>query len=137
MSQEVWNLLDKKDRNKEEDDKMVHATHASRFHWGEIGKPVNLRRGEWQISRVYSVLNKPQSALYHARRCLEICKENKIEGFDLAYAYEALARAYAVAGEESEGKKYIQLAKESGEQIKEKENKDLLFSNLETIPCYK
>ena len=68
---------------------------------------------------------------------MEICKENNIEGFDLAYAYEALARAYVVAGEESEGKKYIQLAKESGEQIKEKENRDLLFSDLETIPGYK
>jgi len=58
----VWSLLDKKDRTKEEDDKMIHAAHASRFHWGEIGKPINLGRGEWQISRVYSVLNMPESA---------------------------------------------------------------------------
>ena len=28
----TWSLLDKKDRTKEEDDKMVHAAHASRFH---------------------------------------------------------------------------------------------------------
>lgn len=28
----VWSLLDKKNRTKEEDDKMVHAAHASRFH---------------------------------------------------------------------------------------------------------
>lgn len=133
----VWSLLGKKDRTREEDDKMVHAAHASRFHWGEIGEPVNLGRGEWQISRVYSVLNKHQSALYHARRYLEICKENNIGDFDLAYAYEALARAYAVAGEESEAEKYIQLAKEAGERIKEKENRDLLFSDLETIPGYK
>lgn len=56
----VWSLLDKKDRTKEEDDKMVHAAHASRFHWGEIGTAVGFERGEWQISRVYSVLNKPQ-----------------------------------------------------------------------------
>jgi len=41
---------------------MIHAAHASRFHWGEIGKPINLGRGEWQISRVYSVLNRPESA---------------------------------------------------------------------------
>lgn len=32
----VWSLLDKKDRTKEEDNKMVHAAHVSRFHWGEI-----------------------------------------------------------------------------------------------------
>jgi len=133
----VWSLLDKKDRTKEEDDKMVHAAHASRFHWGEIGKPVNLGRGEWQISRVYSILNRPESALYHAKRNSEICKENSIGGFDLAYAYEAMARAYAVAAKKGEADKYMELAKEAGEQIEEKEDKNLLYSDLETIPGYK
>jgi len=133
----VWSLLDKKDRTKEEDDKMVHAVHASRFHWGEVGSAVNIARGEWQISRVYSVLNMPESALHHAKRCLEICKENIIGDFDLAFAYEAMARAYAVAGEKSEVEKYIKLAKEAGEKIKEKEDSDLFFSDLETVPGYK
>jgi len=30
----TWSLLDKKDRTREEDDKMLNAAHASRFHWG-------------------------------------------------------------------------------------------------------
>jgi hypothetical protein len=131
----VWRSLDKKDRTKEEDDKIVHAAHASRFHWDEIGKPINLGRGEWQISRVYSVLNRPELALYHAKRYLEICKENSIGGFDLAY--EAIARAYAVAGKKDEADKYMELAKEAGEQIEEKEDKNLLYSDLETISGYK
>jgi hypothetical protein len=32
----VWSLMKNKDRTKE-DDRMVHAPHASRFHSGEIG----------------------------------------------------------------------------------------------------
>jgi hypothetical protein len=135
LSNLVWRSLDKKDRTKEEDDKIVHAAHASRFHWDEIGKPINLGRGEWQISRVYSVLNRPESALYHAKRYLEICKENSIGGFDLAY--EAIARAYAVAGKKDEADKYMELAKEAGEQNEEKEDKNLLYSDLETISGYK
>jgi len=129
--------MDKKERTKEDDDKMVHAAHASRFHWGEIGKPVHFERGEWQISRVYSVLNRPQPALYHAKRCLEICKENNIGDWDIAFAYEAMARAYVVAGEKTESVKYIKLAKEAGEQIKEKEDRDLFFTDLKTVPGYK
>ena len=132
----VWSLLDKKDRTKQEDDKMVHAVHASRFHWGEIGTPVEFERGEWQISRVYSVLNRPQSALYHAERCLEICKEHNIGDFDIAFAYEAMARAHAVAGDKSDCEKYIKLAKEAGEQIKKKEDKDLFFNDLKTVSDY-
>lgn len=82
-------------------------------------------------------MNRPESALYHTKRYLEICKENSIGGFDLAYAYEAMARAYAVAGKKGETDKYIQLTKKAGEQIKEKENRDLLHSDLKTIPGYK
>jgi hypothetical protein len=130
----VWSFLDKKERTKQEDDKMVHAAHASRFHWGEIGTPLEFERGEWQISHVYSVLNRPQPALYHARRCLEICQENKIGDFDIAFAYEAMARAYAVAREKSEREKYIKLAKAAGEDIKGKENKDYFLGDLKTIP---
>ena len=131
----VWTLMDKKNRTKEEDDKMVHAAHASRFHWGEIGTPVELERGEWQISRVYTVVDRPQSALYHAERCLEICKENNIGDWDIAFAYEAMARACAVAGQRAECKKYIELATKAGGHIKEKGDRDYLFSELKTINC--
>lgn len=129
----VWNLMDKKERTIEENDKMVHATHASRFHWGEIGTPLEFERGEWQISRVYSVLKLPQQALYHAQRCLEICKSNNIRDFDIAFAYEAIARAHAIAGQKEECKKYLQLAKEAGEQIKEKGDKDYFFTELKSV----
>ena len=132
----VWSLLDKKERTKQEDDKMVHAAHASRFHWGEIGTSVEFERGEWQISRVYSVLKRSQSALYHAETCLGICKENNIGDFDIAFAYEAMARAHAVAGDKSDCEKYIKLAKEAGEQIEKKEDKDLFFGDLKTVPGY-
>lgn len=131
----AWSLLNKKDRTKEEDDKMIHAAHASRFHWGEIGTTVHFERGEWQISRVYSVLKRSEPALYHAQRCLEICKENNIDDWDIAFAYEAVARAYAVAGQGAECRKYAELAEKAGKQIKEKEDRDIFFSEFKTLNC--
>lgn len=131
----VWTLMDKKDRTKDEDDRMVHAAHCSRFHWGETGTPVEFERGEWQISRVYTVVKRPESALYHAERCLKICQENNIGDWDIAFAYEAMARAYATAGQRAECKKYIELANDAGEQIKDKGDRDYLFSELKTINC--
>jgi len=132
----VWDLLGKEGRTQEEEDKMVNAVHASRFHWGEIGTPLEFERGEWQISRVYSVLNQPEAAKLHAQRCLDICEQNSIKDFDIAFAYEAMARANAVAGEQAEAEKYVQLGKEAGEQIAEKGNKDYFLSELKTIPGY-
>jgi hypothetical protein len=131
----TWSLLDKKDRTREEDDRMIHAAHASRYHWGEIGTPLEFERGEWQISRVYSVLKRSEPALFHAKRCLDICKKNNIGDFDIAFAYEAIARALSITRDVAECEKYLLLAKEAGERIAKKEDKDYFFSELKTINC--
>jgi len=129
----VWDLMDREERTPEEDDRMLHAAHASRYHWGEIGTPLEFERGEWQISRVYSVLKRPDGAMHHARRCLEICEANGIGDFDLAFAYEALARANSVAGDHSGVSRYMRLAEKAGEAIGEEDNKNYSLSELRTL----
>ena len=95
---EVWTLIETPDRSSEDDDRMLHAAHASRFHWGEVGAGVNLARGEWQCARVYSVLGRAEPALHHARRCLELCTRHEVEDFDLPYAHELCGRAVILDG---------------------------------------
>jgi hypothetical protein len=46
-----------------------------------------------------------------------------------------MARAYAIAGKKIECEKYIKLAKEAGEHIKKKEDRDYFLSELKTIRC--
>jgi hypothetical protein len=131
----VWTLLGAADRSPEQDDEMIHAAHASRYHWGEVGTPANLGRGEWQISRVYSVLGRPEPAVYHARRCLAYIEQGLgTEEWDLPFAYEALARAHAVAGDAFESRRFEQLAREAGEQIADPESGDMLLADLATLP---
>jgi hypothetical protein len=97
----TWSLLDLETRTQEQDDEMLHAAHASGFHWGRVGQPVNRARAEWQCSRVYAVLGRAEPALHHGRRSLEICRahEDELEEFDLPFAHEALARAQLIAGD--------------------------------------
>ncbi|MBI3097834.1 MAG: hypothetical protein HYY93_06245 [Planctomycetes bacterium] len=129
----TWTLLDRKRRSKEEDDEMVHAAHASRFHWGKVGTAKNLAIGEWQISRVYAVLKRADPALYHARRNLDLCRAHRIGDFTLAFAYEALARASAVAGRRGEARRYLKMAERVGARIREKEDRELLEKDLKSI----
>ena len=112
---------------------MLHAAHASRFHWGEIGTPLEFERGEWQIARVYAVLNRPEAAVYHAQRCLQLCEANQIGDFDLAFAYEALARAYAIAGDIAESQKYVELAEQAAAQVEEDDDREYFLSELATV----
>jgi len=84
---------------------------------------------------MYTVLNRPQSAFWHAKGCLDIFKEDNIRDWDIAFAYEAMARACAVAGQKAECKNYLELANKAAEQIKEKGDRDYLLSELKTITC--
>jgi hypothetical protein len=131
----TWDLLDKSDRTVEEDNEMIHTVHASRYHWGVLvangqGTALNLQRGEWQITRVYTVLERVEPALYHANLCLKLTRDNDIGDFDLGFAYEAIARASALAGNKKDKEKYLKLAKEAGEKIKDKGDRDYFFEDL-------
>ncbi|MSW41395.1 MAG: hypothetical protein F2842_04230 [Actinobacteria bacterium] len=95
----VWRLLEIEVRTPAQDDDLIHAAHASRWHWGRVGGPEQWAIGEWQCSRVYSVLGRGDQALHHAQRCLDLCDENGVESFVPASAHEALARAHAVRGD--------------------------------------
>lgn len=129
----TWDLIDKKDRSKQEDRQMIHTAHASLFHWMQIGSPLEFARGEWQVSRVYSLLDMGESALYHGKASLDLCLENEIEDFDLAFGYEAVARAYKVLCDEDNRQMYVDLALKAAKDVKDKGDRDYTLSEIDTI----
>jgi DNA-binding transcriptional MerR regulator len=129
----VWTLLESPDRTPMQDDEMLHAAHASRHHWGVVGEPVNFARGEWQCSRVYAVLGRAEPALWHARRCLALCEEHGIGDFDIAFAWEAIARSSRVAGDRAGVETALERARALAAEIAEDEDRELMLSDLETI----
>jgi|LGOV01.1.fsa_nt_gb hypothetical protein len=130
----TWDLIEKLDRNKDEDERMIHYAHASRLHWELSGAPIlNLVRGDWQISRVYSLLGLGESALYHAQSCYTKTINNKIGDFDLVFAYECMANAYKVLGNEELMKENLELGYKSIDQVKKDTNKEYCKSELDNI----
>jgi len=129
---ETWKLLDQSSRTAEEDAQMIHLAHGSRLHWGFVGNAQNLAVGEWQIARVYSVLNRPEPALYHAKRSVQIAEENNFEGFYQASAYEGMARALATANDPS-ASEFIAKAKAIAQTIREADDRALIESDLANV----
>jgi tetratricopeptide (TPR) repeat protein len=128
----TWEMLEKKDRTPDEDERMLDYAHASLAHWRTAGSEVRHQRGQWLLARVYAVLGEGKRALKHAQMCFDLLDGNKadMEDFDFAFAYEAIARAYAVTGDKGEAKRFIQMAHKAGDAIKEKEDRDIFFSEL-------
>ena len=131
----VWTLLELPSRTPDQDDELIHAAHASRYHWSLAGTAKNLVRGEWEVSRVYSVLGRSEPALWHARRCLELAEAaDDLEDWDLPFAHEALARASLVAGDTGAAAAHAAKARELGARIADPEDRELLEHELAGLP---
>lgn len=130
---QTWDLIEKEGKTQAEIDRMIHASHASRYHWEVVGGPANIARGEWLISRVYALLKRQEPCLYHADRCLKVTLKNELKDFDLAFAYEAMARACKLAGDEVETAKYRAHAEEAGAEICDPKDREYFFNELKTI----
>jgi hypothetical protein len=127
----VWTLMGRDDRTPDDDAAMVHAAHASVHHWSKVGTEVNQVRGEWQVSRVYTVLNRAEPALWHARRCMALAVAAGVADWDLAYAHEAVARALFVSGDVAGAAAEVEAAK--AVPIAEDDDRELLEKDLATI----
>ena len=129
----TWELMEQSDRSPEQDLEMVHAAHASRWHWGVVGQPVNLARGEWQISRVYAILGRGEPALHHAELYLRMCEEHELSEYDRAFAHESLARAAAVAGDSESVAAHVQYGLAAAEHIEDEKGREWARRNLATV----
>jgi DNA-binding transcriptional MerR regulator len=130
----TWELLESTGRTPTQDDRMIHAAHASRFHWEQVGEAKNLTIGEWQCARVYAVLGHAEEAAYHARRALEICDEAGLAGFLRAEANEALARALLVAGDRAGAAAAEAAAWADAEGIDDDEERQIFEQDMATLP---
>jgi hypothetical protein len=129
----VWRLLESEDRTADQDLTMIHMAHASRYHWDDVGGPEHRARGEWQCARVYAVLGRSEPALFHAEACRRICEEHGIGDWDLAFAFESLARAASVAGDREATTAALERARGLGAEIADPEDRALLEQDLATI----
>ena len=132
-----WALMELADRTPEQDDELIHHVHASMYHWLQAPEcePKHRARGEWLCSRAYAVLGRAEPALHHAQRCLEICEQHadNIEDWDLAFAYEALARANRVAGNEEEARRFERRGRQLADEIADPEDKDIVLKDYATL----
>lgn len=132
-----WGLLEVPKRTPEQDAELIHAAHASRYHWGEIADtPARLWRGEWMCARVYAVLGRGEPALWHARRAVTLVQAGSMatEEWDRPAIYEAMARASFVAGDATEGAAWKARAAELAAALTDADDRDVIERDLATLP---
>jgi hypothetical protein len=129
----VWELLQSSGRSQAEDAEMVDAAHACTYHWKFVGTVVHQQRGEWLISHVHVVLGHSLEAVRHAERCFQLTEAHKdlMADFDIAYAYEGLARGYALSGKPKVAEGYFRLAQQAGDSIQDAEDRSIFLGDFQ------
>lgn len=131
----VWDLMDKPERTPQEDLQMEHMAHASLWHWlqREDHTATHLSVGYWQLSRVYACLKHPETSLRFANQCLDVSQTGAVESFYLGYAYEALARSMAIAGQPEEANSFLEQAQTHLQAVSDQGLHEALAKDLAEI----
>jgi len=131
----AWGLIDKDDRTPDEDEQMLLLAMASLWHWTQRGDhtPGNLSVGCWQVSRVHALLGRADEARRYGALALDAGRRGEADAFTIGYAYEALARAESVAGNEAKASEYLTEARKAADEVTDKESRTWLVDDLETI----
>ena len=128
----TWTLLEDTS-TPERQDAVVHCAHASAWHWSRVGTAQNRAIAEWQLSRVYAVLARPEPALHHAQRAHDLAQEVGDVPWLVASAYEALARAYAVAGDRDEARRWRDRAIEALDAVDDPEDRAVVEGDIASL----
>jgi len=131
----AWDYIGKPRRKKSEEDQMLQLSLASLWHWTQRNDctPTNLSVGYWQVARVFALLRQADNARRYAELSLDAAQAKGVEAFYRGYAYEALARAEMVAGNEEEMEKHLIQAHQIAALLPDPEEKKQLLHDLATI----
>jgi hypothetical protein len=132
LNNRAWDLLEKSDRSPLEDDQMLHAAHGACHHWSHVGTVVNRARSLYLLANAYADRGEGLIGLRFAEQCLRLICEHRAEmaDFDIAFAYECAARSQAAAGAPEEARWLKRLARESGDQIQDEEDRKVFDASF-------
>ncbi len=127
---QTWELLDTADRSTDDDAEMLAAALGSRHHWRQIGEPKNFAISDWQVARVFAVTGAAELARSFAAQSLALCETYDLGPFLAGYAYEGLARAALVEGDEPTALEHLAHARRLAAQVADDESRALLEADL-------
>ncbi len=129
----TWELLDAADRSPADDEEMLAAAFAQRYHWYQVGSPLNRAVADWQVARVLAVLGYAELADRFARHSLRLCDTHDLPPFFRGYAHEAIARAADVMDDYETVRHHAEEARRCAALVDDPDERTMLLTDVETV----
>ncbi len=130
---ETWRHLSTATRTELDDLDMLGTALTSRYHWRQVGGPLQFAVSDWQVSRALAALGEPALARRFGQASLAWCRDHDLPAFYLGYAHEALARAAALANDPQERDRHLKAAHAQAELVTDPEERRLLIDDLDSL----
>lgn len=128
----AWSLIDRADRSADDDRDMLGLAFASRQHWIEAGgTEENLAVADWQVAHAASLAGFADVALAFAHAAVA---RVDVPIWMQASAHEGLARAHAAAGDRDGYAAAKARCEDLLALVDDDEDRDLVASQLASIP---
>ncbi len=126
----TWDYLDAAELTREQEEEMLAATFAQKYHWSAVGDARTWAVADWQVSRVLAVMGYAELSRRFGERSLEIAQEHDLDPFVKGFAHEAIARAAADVDDIDTFTEHVAAARAQAAEIEDPKDRDVLEADL-------
>lgn len=130
----AWTLAEKPELAAEEQTELLYAAYAAAHHWSKVGQQEHTARAELLLGRSHALLGYGDLAMKFATAAFNSIRSRGSEPWEMAFAHAILANAAAVSGDTQLHAEHYRDAKVAGENLVDKEDRDIFLATFRLIP---
>lgn len=130
----AWALVEQADRTPSEVHEMLHAAHASAWHWARVGTSLNEARANMLLGMAHGLAGEGALGLRYAMLAFNYFNEHEAPDWEQAFAHAALAAAAKSAGQAALHAEHYAEAGRLGQAIADEQDRDIFMRSFTQIP---
>ncbi|MGC4084944.1 MAG: hypothetical protein QM736_23215 [Vicinamibacterales bacterium] len=130
----AWELVERADRTPSEVHEMLHAAHASAWHWARVGTALNEARAHMLLGMAHALAGDGSLALRYAMLAFNYFNEHDAPDWEQAFAHATLAAAARSAGNAALHAEHYAEAERLGAAIADVDDRNVFLRSFVQIP---
>lgn len=130
----AWQLVEKAERTPSEVHEMLHAAHASAWHWARAGNALNEARANLLLGMSHAFASEGPLGLRYAMLAFNYFNEHEAPDWEQAFAHAALAAAARAAGNPELHREHYAEAQRLGDVIADPEDRAVFLRSFSQVP---
>jgi hypothetical protein len=130
----AWQLIEQGRRTPAESHELLHAAHASAWHWARVGTELNGARAQMLLGMAHALAGDGSLALRYAMSAFNYFNEHEAPDWEQAFAHAVLAAAAAAAGDPGLHAEHYAEAARLDDAIADPEDRAVFLRSFTQVP---